>query len=147
MNKSFKLLFLLLWLMPAAAEEALVTRSSAHDVPTTMDRLETVVKEKGMTVFARIDHQSNAIGAGMEMPAAQVLIFGNPEVGTRLMHDDIRAGLDLPLRVLAYAAEDGTTRLVYHDPRGLMSAYDLAESPVPGKIAAALEKITGAAAE
>ena len=141
------MLALLSWLMPVAADEMLVTKASAHDVPTTMDRLETIVREKGMTVFARIDHQANASSAGMEMPAAQVLVFGNPEVGTKLMNGDVRAGLDLPLRVLVYAAGDGTARLLYHDPRGLQSVYDLGDSPLPGKIAAALDKMTGTAAE
>ena len=145
MNAILRLLILFFWLAPAVAAEMLVAKPSVHDVPTTMDRLETIVKEKGMTVFARIDHQANAAGAGMEMPAAQVLIFGKPDAGTRMMQQDIRAGLDLPLRVLVYAAKDGTTQVLYHDPRGLQSAYSLAESPVPAKVAEALDKMTGEA--
>jgi uncharacterized protein (DUF302 family) len=146
MKKPVMLLVPLLWASLASAGEMLVNKPSAHDVAATIDRLETIVKEKGMTVFARIDHQANAIGAGMEMPAAQVLIFGKPEAGTRMMQDDVRTGLDLPLRVLVYEAEDGNAHLLYHDPRGLPGVYSLEGNPVPEKVAGALDAMTSAAA-
>jgi uncharacterized protein (DUF302 family) len=145
MKMCLKLLTLFFWLAPAMADEMLVSRPSAHDVQTTMDRLETIVKEKGMTVFARIDHQANATGAGMDMPAAQVLIFGKPEAGTKMMQADVRAGLDLPLRVLVYAGDDGRAHLLYHDPRALVGVYALEGHPVPEKVAGALDKMTSAA--
>ena len=133
--------------MTGVAQAELLTKESAHSVQETMDRFEAIVREKGMTVFARIDHQANAAGAGMEMAPAQVLVFGNPKGGTRIMQDDIRAGLDLPLRVLVYADADGKTRILYHDPRALRDVYEIDENPVPDKVAGALDKITEAAAQ
>ena len=147
MKTALKPLVLICWMAPLAAGEMLVSRPGEQDVATTMDRLESIVTEKGMTVFARIDHQANAAGVGMEMAPAQVLVFGNPKGGTRIMQDDIRAGLDLPLRVLVYADADGKTRILYHDPRALGDVYEIDENPVPDKVAGALDKITGAAAQ
>ena len=146
MKKGLMLLIPFVWATLASAGELLVDKPSVHDVPATMDRLETIVKEKGMTVFARIDHQANAAGAGMVMPAAQLLIFGQPEAGTRMMQADVRTGLDLPLRVLVYAAEDGTAHLLYHDPRGLPGTYALEGNPVPAHVGGALDAVTTAAA-
>ena len=63
------------------------------------------------------------------------------------MQGDVRAGLDLPLRVLVYEADDGKAHLLYHDPQGLPGVYALGDSPVPAKIAGAVDKMTSAAAE
>jgi uncharacterized protein (DUF302 family) len=76
-----------------------------------------------------------------------VLIFGNPEVGTRVMQCDPAAGLDLPLRVLAYADREGRTWVVYHDPRGLAQDHDLEGCPPVDKVRAALGALTDRAVE
>ena len=137
-------LFSVLLVLPflACAGSDIVRKPSAHGVAETIDRLETLVREKGMTVFARVDHRENAEGVGETMPDSQVLIFGNPKVGTKIMQCDTAAGLDLPLRVLAYADADGKTWVAYHNPQGLKSTHDVQDCRVIDKVEGALNKLT-----
>ena len=125
----------------------LVAKESNHDVATTLDRLETIVKEKGITVMARVDHAKNAQGVGMELRPTQLLIFGNPKLGTTLMQVDPRIGLDLPMKVLAWQAEDGQTWIAYVDPEETAERYDIDDDhAVVKKLQKALDAFTTAAA-
>ena len=92
--------------------ERLEAKGSVAD---TIDRLEQAVEGAGATVFARVDHAKGAEDAGMELGEAQLLIFGNPKLGTPVMQQDIRAGLALPLRMLAYEDADGKVWITYED--------------------------------
>ena len=65
----------------AYADSGLVNVKSPHSVKETADRLETVLKEKGMTVFTRINHAEGAKKVGMDLPPTELIIFGNPKVG------------------------------------------------------------------
>lgn len=145
--KSYSLyLLLLLTLSTALAQAAdLVSKPSPHGVSATMDQLEKIVREKGLTVFARIDHQAGAQGVGMEMAEAQLLIFGNPKLGTKIMQQDTAAGLDLPLRVLVFAAPDGQTQIKYHNPQAMKKTYNLQGNKALDKAEGALGKLTDAA--
>ncbi len=109
---------------PAFAE--LVTKPSASPVDLTMDALVAAVEGAGATVFARVDHTAGAETAGMFMPDAELLIFGNPKLGTPAMQDDIRAGLFLPLRVLVYADAAGATQVTYEDATDLFDGLEIA---------------------
>lgn len=122
-----------------------VTKSSPYSVAKTMDRFEAIVKEKGLGVFARIDHRQNAKDAGLDMNEAQVLIFGNPKAGTALMKQDVAVALDLPMRVAVYEDKDGKVQLAYHAPATLAASYALQDSPVLPNLADALNKLTSAA--
>jgi uncharacterized protein (DUF302 family) len=81
-----------------------------------MDALQAAVEGAGATVFARVDHAGGAESAGMDLAASQLLIFGNPKLGTPAMQDDALAGLFLPLKVLVYEDADGRVWLAYEDP-------------------------------
>jgi uncharacterized protein (DUF302 family) len=105
------------------AQEGLISLPSPHDVPTTLDKLEAVLNAKGMTVFARIDHAGGAAGAGIELRPTQVLIFGNPKVGTPLMQCSQSIAIDLPQKMLAWQAEDGQVYLGYNDPAHLKARH------------------------
>ena len=129
----------------AQAAGDLVKKPSPNGVQQTMDRLEQIVQDKGLTVFNRIDHQANAKNIEMEMGPTQVLIFGNPKMGTAIMKQDPAAGLDLPLRVLVYQDNDGKTWISYHDPGALEKDYQLQGNPAIGKAQGALGAITDAA--
>ncbi|MFU8864588.1 MAG: DUF302 domain-containing protein [Rhodobacterales bacterium] len=107
-----------------AGEDDLVTTRSPHDVATTMDRLEAAVTGAGATVVARVDHAGAAQGADMELAPNEVLIFGNPAIGTPAMQDNALAGLFLPLRVLAYQDAEGQTWLAYQDPAEIVGELD-----------------------
>ncbi|MCB1857615.1 MAG: DUF302 domain-containing protein [Gammaproteobacteria bacterium] len=135
----------LLTLTCLAQASDLVKKPSQGSVQETMDRLESIVTSKGLTIFNRIDHQANAAGAGMEMSSAQVLIFGNPKMGTAIMKQDAGAGLDLPLRVLVYQDAEGQTWISYHDPAGLRDQHQLEGNPAVDKAAEAIGKLTDGA--
>jgi len=76
------------------ASQMLTIKPSTYSVSETIDRLEAVLKKKGITIFARVDHKAGAIKAGINMKAdAQLLIFGNPNLGTPLMNENILIGL------------------------------------------------------
>ena len=139
-------LFLLLPLALSATAAELVKKPSNHDVQGTMDKLEQIVKKKGLTVFARVDHAAGAQKVGMTLPPAQVLIFGNPKMGTLIMQRDLRAGLDLPLRVLVYQGSDGNTWITYHNPQSLKETYTVEGVKALAKAEGALDKLTSAAA-
>ncbi|MCB1733826.1 MAG: DUF302 domain-containing protein [Gammaproteobacteria bacterium] len=134
-------IFCVFFVLPALADD-LVSKPSAHDVTTTIDRLVEIVQGKGMTVFARIDHAAGAAAIEQQLAPTQVLIFGSPKAGTPVMQKDARAGLDLPLRVLVYEDADGRTWVSYHDPRALRESYALGELPVPEKMAAMIGALT-----
>jgi uncharacterized protein (DUF302 family) len=99
-----------------------IVERSAHDHPETMRRLTTSVQEHGLTIFARIDHAAGAREVGLELPDEQVLVFGNPRAGTALMHDDPRIGIELPLRMLVWADDQGVA-VGYEDPRELAGRF------------------------
>ena len=129
--------------LPAAAE----TLASPHSVRQTMDNLVAAVKAAGATVVARVDHAEAARTVDMELPDAELLILGNPKVGTPIMQQDVAAGLVLPLRVSVHAGDDGT--VIHWQSPGEMFAgldVDLESEPVRA-MAGALEKLTAQAAE
>ena len=84
-------IFLLVSALPVSAEPGLINVKSSHDVKNTADRLENILKEKGMNVFLRINHTEGARKVGQELRPTELLIFGNPKVGTPLMQCGKRA--------------------------------------------------------
>lgn len=133
--------------LSGVAQAELLTKQSAHSVQETMDKFESIVKEKGMTVFARVDHAANARSVGMEMPDSQLLIFGNPKGGTALMQQDMRVGVELPLKVLVYSDAEGKTLVVYENPLALGESYKLGNTAVLEKVSGGLDKLTTAASK
>jgi uncharacterized protein (DUF302 family) len=96
---------------------------SAYPVKTTMDRLESFLKSKGVTIMARVDHAAGAKNAGLDLRPTETLIFGNPAVGTHLMLSNQSISLDLPLRVAAWQDVDDVVWLAYRDPSSLAELY------------------------
>lgn len=124
----------------------LIEKTSPYSVTETLDRLSAAVKNAGATVFARVDHGAGAASVDMELAASELLIFGNPKLGTPAMQDARTAGLDLPLRVLAYFGDDGLVRVVYHDPASLADTHGLpADAPYIKMMTGALDKLTSQA--
>ena len=102
-------------------------KRSQNSVAGTIDRLEAAVTNAGATVFARVNHAEGAASVDMELPPAELLIFGNPKLGTPAMQADITAGLLLPMKVLAYQDADGQTWLVYQDVGEMFDDYGIPE--------------------
>ena len=143
LTKTFLTLCLSLPLIASAGE--IVKKSSTHGVKETMDKFEALVRSKGMDVFARVNHQKNAEGAGLKMNESEVLIFGNPKGGTVLMKQDIAVSLDLPLRVAVYKDAEGKVWLSYHNPQSLTENYKVAgAAKVMDKVEGALDKLSTA---
>lgn len=121
---------------------------SQKSVSDTIDALETAVQNAGAKIIARVDHAKGAKSVDMELGEAQLLIFGNPMIGTKAMQADIRAGLFLPLKVLAYQNGEGKTVLSYVDPSDMFASLDIAkDAEFIQKMQGALGALTKAAAE
>jgi uncharacterized protein (DUF302 family) len=103
----------------------LVTLKSAFPVKETVDRLVHQVEAKGLTVFCRIDHAANAVGAGLKLRPTEVLIFGNAKGGTPLMQATQTIGIDLPLKALAWEDAAGQAWLAYNDPVWLTARHGI----------------------
>jgi len=104
----------------------LTERPSPYPVAETLDRLETLLGEKGVRVFARIDHAAEAKAAGLELRPMQLLIFGNPKAGTPLMQTAPSIGLDLPMKVLAWEDDQGQVRVIWNSADYLATRHGLA---------------------
>jgi len=109
----------------AMAVNGLRTIPSKFGPKETMDRLETEVKSKGLTVFARIDHAAGAAAVGLQLRPTELLIFGNAKGGTPLMLAAQTMGIDLPLKVLVWQDASGKTWLSYNDPSWLAKRHGL----------------------
>ena len=123
------------------AADGLITVRSSYGPEETMNRLETEVKAKGLTVFARIDHAAGAAEVGLSLRPTELLIFGNAKGGTPLMESVQTIGIDLPLKALVWQDASGNTWLSYNDPNWLAKRHGLgheADAAVKA-IAAALD--------
>ena len=109
----------------AANPDGMIKLKSSNSVPETINKLEKAISEKGMTVFKRVDHADGARKAGMNLRPTELLIFGNPKVGTPLMLCAQTAALDLPQKALAYEDKAGQVWLVYNDPTYIAQRHDI----------------------
>ena len=88
----------------------LVSIATKQSVVVTVQRIEQRLVEQGVSVFAVVDHGTAAQKAGLELEETQVILFGNPAVGTLLMQDFRPIALELPLKLLVYS-EANTTHI------------------------------------
>ena len=124
-------LLLIGFVLPAwAADNGLANIPSKYSVPETLDRLESIVKKHGLTVFARIDFSGDAEKAGLKMRQSQLLIFGNPKAGTPLMVASPAIAIDLPLKALAWEDPNGKVWLSYNKPEYLKERHGLPDELV-----------------
>lgn len=110
--------------------DGLVAVKSPHSVAATMDRFESLAKQRDLTVFARIDHAAGAARVGKTLRPTQVIIFGNPQGGTPFMECSQTVGIDLPLKVLVWEDASAQVWLGYNDPEYLARRHDVAKCPV-----------------
>lgn len=96
---------------------------SRYSVPETLARLQSILKEKGVKIFALVDHSGEAEKAGLVMRPTQLLIFGSPKGGTPLMVAAPRLAIDLPLKALAWQDEQGQVWLSYNSPEYLRERH------------------------
>ena len=132
----------------AENSNGIIRIKSNHDVSTTLDKLENVLTSSGMTIFKRVNHSAGAEKAGLQLRPTELLIFGNPKVGTPLMLCSQTAALDLPQKALAYEDEDGQVWLAYNDPAYMAKRHGIqgCEKPLQ-TVTNALAKFTRIATE
>lgn len=110
---------------PPAASDAMRLQQSPYPVNETIARLEAALRGAGMGIMGRIDHAAGAAKAGLDLPATEVLTFGDPKAGTLLMQARGAAALDLPLRAVAWE-ENGQVWLGLTDPVDIARRYGIA---------------------
>ncbi len=132
----------------AMADSHLIVKRSPHTVSDTLDRLSDILKARGISVVARVDHAGAAAKSGMSLRPTAVLIFGNPKLGTPLMVANQKVGLDLPMKVLAWQDESNQVWLAYANPERLKADYGLAgQDATLRQMADALNNLTDAAVQ
>ena len=137
-----KKIVLLLTLVFALSANDIIIKESHCSVDTTVNNLKNILKKKGLSIFAVINHQGNATMVNMKLNESKMVIFGKAELGTALMQQDITAGLDLPLRVLVYKDTDGKVKMAYRDGSWLANHHILNAPKKIQKLNNALNKIT-----
>lgn len=142
------MLFLLVFSLPAVAGDVdgLVRKASPHGVGETLDRLEEVLTGKGITVALRWRHGERAGNVDIPLRETEVMVFGNPAIGSHLMTSRQTAGIDLPMKALAWRDADGRVWLAYNDPRYLAERHGINDrEEVLARMSGALDKLTDAA--
>ena len=117
--------------MSAALQNGLVTLASKYSVNESLQRLESLLNERGIKIFALVDHNGEAERVGMPMRPTKLLIFGNPKGGTPLMQAAPTVAIDLPLKALFWEDADGQCWLTYNDPTYLQQRHDFPTSLLP----------------
>ncbi len=107
------------------AADGMVTVKSNHSAEATADKLVAVLEEKGMTVMKRINHTAGANKAGLVLRPTEVVIFGNPKVGTPLMQCAQSVAIDLPQKALIWEDSEGVVWLGYNDPEYLKQRHSI----------------------
>ncbi|MDA3876742.1 MAG: DUF302 domain-containing protein [Halothiobacillus sp.] len=118
----------------AWADNGMIVHKSAWSVAETMSRAEQVVKERGFTVFALVDHAKGGASVGEELRPTQLLIFGNPKGGTPFMQCAQTVGIDLPLKILVWQDAAGKVWLGYNDPKWIAKRHKVPHCPAAEKI-------------
>ncbi len=123
----------------ASAPTGLIVKASPYSVEETETRFKQILEAKGLNLFATVDHEQNAAGAGLELRPTRVVIFGNPKVGTPLMQCQQTIAIDLPQKVLIWEDDQGQVQLAYNDPQYLGGRHRLNGCGI-----AAIKTISGA---
>ena len=104
-------------------DRGMVDIPSPYSVPESISRVESLLKEKGLTLFARVDHSGEAEKAGLKMRPTQLLIFGSPKAGTPLMVAAPSLAIDLPLKALVWEDAQGKVWVSFNAPEYLQQRH------------------------
>ena len=148
MKKAILTALLLLFIaIPVAAADGVVDVQSTFNVEETADRMVNILNKKGMTIFNRIKHSEGAAKVGIDLRKTELIIFGNPKVGSPLMACQQSVAIDLPQKALIWEDANAKVWISYNDPRYLEKRHNISgcEGAIT-KIEKALAGITKAAA-
>ena len=118
-------LFMFILTIPAAAGDGIITVPSSFKVAETADRMERILTEKGMTIFNRIKHSQGAAKVGIRLRDTELILFGNPKVGSPLMKCQQGVAIDLPQKALTWRDENSRVWISYNDPRYLVQRHEI----------------------
>ncbi len=131
--------------LSASAADGLTSVMSPYSAKQTLDRFEEIAKQRGLIIFARIDHAAGANKIGKTLRPTEVLIFGNPQGGTPLMECAQSIGIDLPLKALAWEDDKGQAWLGFNDLAYLGKRHEAGQCAALENVAKAVSSITAAA--
>jgi uncharacterized protein (DUF302 family) len=115
-------------LMGTKANNGIWSISSNFSVDETLERLKRTLQEKGVMIFAIVDHSGEADKVGLKMPPTKLVIFGNPKAGTPLMLAAPSIAIDLPLKMLIWQDGQGEVWVSYNGPEYLLERHGLPQS-------------------
>jgi uncharacterized protein (DUF302 family) len=113
--------------MTPSTEIGLIHISSLHTVPETLQRVESILRAKNLTIFARIDHSGEAEKVGLAMRPTQLIIFGSPKAGTPMMIASPTLAIDLPLKALVWQDAEEKVWVSYNDPNYLKRRHNISD--------------------
>jgi len=119
--------------------------TSAFSVKETIDRMVSIIEAQGWHVFARIDHAGHARKKGLTLRPTELILFGNPAIGTCLMQDCQLAAIDLPMKVLAWEDEQGQVRIAHNSMAWLRQRHELTDEATLQTIDEVLAKVRAGA--
>jgi len=137
-----KKLLLIVGMLSSLLANDIVVKESSCSVDETVANIKSIVRAKGMGVFALINHQGNAKAVNMKLNESKMIVFGKAELGTSLMQQDMTVGLDLPLRVLVYKDSDGKVKMAYRDGSWLANKHILNAPKKVKKVNKGMDNIT-----
>jgi len=145
--KKIVLLGSILALSISAVASGIVNVSSDYSVAETTKRMQMILEKKGMKIFNHINHSAGAKGVGIELRDTELIIFGNPKVGSPLMKCQQTIALDLPQKALIWEDKNEKVWISYNSPKYLTKRHDLKGcETVIAKVEKALAGISKAAA-
>ena len=132
--------------MSFAADKGMISKKSHYSVKVTLDKLENVLRKKGITIVTRWSHDAGAKKVGIPLRPTELLIFGNPKLGSHFFTSNQTAGIDLPMKALAWKDKKGQVWLTYNDPAYIASRHSIGDRPkIVKKMTGALNKLTNVA--
>lgn len=137
-----KKLLIILALGASLMANDIIVKESCLSVSETANNIKNIVSRKGLSVFAIINHSGNAKMVDMKLNESKMVIFGNAKLGTALMQQDMKVGLDLPLRILVYRDTDGKVKMAYRDGSWLAKRHILNAPQKVAKVNKGMDKIT-----
>jgi uncharacterized protein (DUF302 family) len=127
-------------------DNGMISKKSPYSVKETLDRLEAVLKKKGISVALRWNHSEKADAVGIPLRPTELLMFGNPKLGSHMFTSQQTAGIDLPLKALAWEDEKGQVWLTYNDPAYIAKRHGITDrAEIVAKMTKALDGLSNAA--
>lgn len=124
----------------------MIAKTSPHSASETLDRLEKALEANDVGVALRWDHAAKADGVDIELGPTELLMFGNPALGSHMFTSQQTAGIDLPMKALAWTDADGQTWLAYNDPEWMAERHGIDDrDDILDTMSNALDNLTNAA--